>query len=84
MALDLALQFGHLWASSLCKTSVSRKLTKTRMMAMLTCTARELRNTLESIATPSWVKTRGKYLMFWPRFKVPDWNLEDSASSLVS
>ncbi|MGB7845388.1 MAG: hypothetical protein WBL63_07215 [Candidatus Acidiferrum sp.] len=36
------------------------KWTNARMMAMLTCTARSLRRTLESIATPCSVKTQGK------------------------
>src|ERR1700681_2250297 len=40
--------------------SISRKRTKVRMMAMLTCTARELRRTLESIATPCSVKAYGR------------------------
>ncbi len=38
----------------------------------------------DSDATPSCVKTLGKYLMFKPIFKIPIWNLEASASSAVS
>jgi len=43
--------------------------------------ARWLRKTLESMATPSWVKACGRYLMFRPRFKLPNWNLKDRASA---
>ena len=39
-------------ASSVFERSISRKRTNVRMIAMLTCTARGLRRTLESIATP--------------------------------
>jgi hypothetical protein len=52
------------------------------MMAMLTCSARGLRSTPDSMATPSCVKTQGKYLKCNPFFKIPIWNLE--ASSVVS
>jgi hypothetical protein len=47
---------GKLRASSVFERSISRKRTSVRMMAMLTCTARELRSALESIATPCSVK----------------------------
>ncbi|PIP84688.1 MAG: hypothetical protein COR54_02800 [Elusimicrobia bacterium CG22_combo_CG10-13_8_21_14_all_63_91] len=40
-------------ARSLWEASIPRSLTKALMMAMLACTARGLRNTLESIETPS-------------------------------
>ena len=39
-------------ASSVFERSISRKRTNVRMIAMLPCTARGLRRTLESIATP--------------------------------
>jgi hypothetical protein len=41
--------------------SISRKRTNARMMAMFTCTARGLRRTLESMATPCSVKAYGRY-----------------------
>jgi hypothetical protein len=44
--------------------------------------ARGLRNTPESIATPSG-KKNGKYLIFNSLFKIPIWNLEASASLAV-
>src|SRR5437588_11133640 len=53
-----------------------RSWTNVRMIAMFTCTARELRRTLESIATPCSVKAKGRYLTFWPRFKVTFCDLE--------
>ena len=35
------------------------------------------------MATPSCVKTCGRYLMLCPRFKVPNWNLEGARFCLV-
>jgi hypothetical protein len=43
-------------ASSWWEDRISRSLTKARMISMFTWIARELRRTLESMATPSWVK----------------------------
>jgi hypothetical protein len=43
-------------ASSALPWSIFRSRTKARMISMFTCTARELRRTLESIATPCSVK----------------------------
>ena len=63
-------------ASSTCDASNARSLTNARMISMLTCMARLLRRTLESMATPCSVKAYGRYLMFWPRFKITDCDLE--------
>src|SRR6202011_2741709 len=54
-------------ASSVFERSISRKRTNVRMMAMLTWTARELRRTLESIATPCSVKAIGVAPPNFPR-----------------
>jgi hypothetical protein len=44
---------------SSCVTTIWRRFTKARMIAMLTLIARWLRSTLESIATPCSVKAYG-------------------------
>jgi hypothetical protein len=46
-------------AISLLDSISSRMRTKVRTMAILICTARSLRKTDESMATPSWVNTNG-------------------------
>jgi len=58
-----------------------RNATKARMISRLTFIAVFDLSTLLSIATPSSVNAKGKYLKFCPRllFKVPNWHLESSS-----
>jgi len=60
MAFELAFQLGKLAGQVSFVASSRRKVTNARMMATLTCTARPLRKTLDSIATPCSVKTKGR------------------------
>ena len=46
--------------SSVTEPAIRRSRTKARTISMLTCTARSLRRTLASIATPCSVKTCGR------------------------
>ncbi len=71
-------------ASSLWVAKTSRSRTKARMMWTLTSTARRLRRTLESMATPCSLKARGRYLECRPRSKIPKWNLRELCSAAVS
>jgi len=74
------------WARSALDSSICLSRTNARMISMLTRTARELRRTLESIATPCSVKAWGGYLRCAPRpvFKVTSCDLKAEASSLES
>jgi len=79
----LCSRSASLRASSTLVASMSRSATKVRMIWMLTRTARSLRSTLESIATPCSVKTRGG-VRVPPQLALPEWNLKSSNSALLS
>jgi hypothetical protein len=54
-----------------------------RMISMFTCTARGLRSTLESIATPCSVNALGR-VRVPPQLDLPEWNIKLRSSSWVS
>ena len=62
---------------------ISRRRTKARMISMLTRTARGLRKTLESIATPCSVKALGS-VRVPPHLDLPNWNLKSLNSASVN
>jgi hypothetical protein len=66
--------------------NISRRIfTNVRIIAMLTCTARSLFKTLDSIATPCSVKTKGIVrLPPRPLFDIAICDIKVSFSSLVS
>jgi len=64
------------------EASISLNLTNVRIISIFTFTARLLRSTLESMATPCSVNTRGAFLVP-PQLDVPNWNIKLSNSSPV-
>ena len=66
-------------ARSLWEANSSRSFTNARMISILTCTARLLFKTLDSMATPCSVKALGS-LRVPPQLDVPNWNFKFIAS----
>ena len=63
-------------ANSLCVVTTWRSLTKARMTNTLIWTACGLLSTLAAMIAPCSVKALGRNLMFCPRFKITDCDLE--------
>src|SRR5262249_35507156 len=72
--------------NSAIEPAMPRNRTNARMISTLTSTARLLRNTLDSIATPCSVKANGRYFRWRPRprFKITNCDLKASCSARVS
>ncbi len=83
MACHGTFQFYQLRCFSLCAVTMCRRRTKARITNTLICTACELFSTFAAMIAPCSVKTWGKNLMFCPRFKITDCDLEWESVFLV-